>query len=356
MGYRLDRDGFARAVAELAGTYRVLAPVVKTGKGRFTDTDIILYDEVKDGSEIELIKKSDYSFKEALTPLSETLFFFTENQVKETDIDERPTLIFLRSCDLHALKRQDQIYLENGAPDWFYERRRKKVRFALIGCTESGKNCFCVSMGTNTIDAGYDFAVNPAADGVTISVPENAASVSVTTAAGETASVDYNAIFSAVSAEKLDVKPAFVTENAVKVHIPEEIPASVLKDSLWDEYTSRCIGCGRCNFVCPTCTCFTMQDVFYTENGKVGERRRVAASCMVDGFTNVAGGGQYRKAQGERMRFKVLHKIYDHRKRFGNEMCVGCGRCDDVCPEYISYSNIIHKVDEAVKNAGKENA
>ena len=287
MGYRLDRDGFARAVAELAETYRVLAPVVKTGKGRFTDTDVILYDEVKDGSEIELIKKSDYSFKEALTPLSETLFFFTENQVKEADIDERPTLIFLRSCDLHALKRQDQIYLENGAPDWFYERRRKKVRFALIGCTESGKNCFCVSMGTNTIDAGYDFAVNPAADGVTISVPENAASVSVTTAAGETASVDYNAIFSAVSAEKLDVKPAFVTENAVNVHIPEEIPASVLKDSLWDEYTSRCIGCGRCNFVCPTCTCFTMQDVFYTENGKVGERRRVAASCMVDGFTNV---------------------------------------------------------------------
>ena len=83
MGYRLDRDGFARAVAELAETYRVLAPVVKTGKGRFTDTDVILYDEVKDGSEIELIKKSDYSFKEALTPLSETLFFFTENQVKE---------------------------------------------------------------------------------------------------------------------------------------------------------------------------------------------------------------------------------------------------------------------------------
>lgn len=244
MGYRLDRDGFARAVAELAGTYRVLAPVVKTGKGRFTDTDVILYDEVKDGSEIELIKKSDYSFKEALTPLSETLFFFTENQVKEADIDGRPTLIFLRSCDLHALKRQDQIYLENGAPDWFYERRRKKVRFALIGCTESGKNCFCVSMGTNTIDAGYDFAVNPAADGVTISVPENAASVSVTTAAGETASVDYNAIFSAVSAEKLDVKPAFVTENAVKVHIPEEIPASVLKDSLWDEYTSAASAAG----------------------------------------------------------------------------------------------------------------
>ena len=135
-----------------------------------------------------------------------------------------------------------------------------------------------------------------------------------------------------------------MTENKVKVEIPDKVPASILKDPLWDEYTVRCINCGRCNFVCPTCTCYTMQDVYYTDNGKVGERRRVGASCMVDGYTNVAGGGQYRRTNGERMRFKVLHKIVDFRKRFGYDMCVGCGRCDDVCPEYISYTNIIKKV------------
>ncbi|MGX8680903.1 MAG: 4Fe-4S dicluster domain-containing protein, partial [bacterium] len=89
--------------------------------------------------------------------------------------------------------------------------------------------------------------------------------------------------------------------------------------------------------------------ISYTDNGNVGERRRVGASCMVDGFTDVAGGGSYRKKNGERMRFKVLHKIYDHRQRFGVNMCVGCGRCDDVCPEYISYSNIINKVYAASK-------
>lgn len=70
---------------------------------------------------------------------------------------------------------------------------------------------------------------------------------------------------------------------------------------MWDDYDSRCINCGRCNFVCPTCTCFTMQDLFYSENGKAGERRRVWASCMVDGFTEVAGGGCYRQKNGQRM-------------------------------------------------------
>jgi anaerobic sulfite reductase subunit A len=99
-----------------------------------------------------------------------------------------------------------------------------------------------------------------------------------------------------------------------------------------------------------------MQDIFYTDNGRVGERRRVASSCMVDGYTNVAGGGEYRRTNGERMRFKVLHKIYDFRKRFGYDMCVGCGRCDDVCPEYISFANIINKVNAASEKEAAEEA
>ena len=86
----------------------------------------------------------------------------------------------------------------------------------------------------------------------------------------------------------------------------------------------------------------------YTDNGKVGERRRVQASCMVDGFTDVAGGGCYRAKNGDRMRFKVLHKVLDYKQRFGYHMCVGCGRCDDICPEYISFSGAVNKLDQAM--------
>jgi anaerobic sulfite reductase subunit A len=156
------------------------------------------------------------------------------------------------------------------------------------------------------------------------------------------------ALFEAADAKAEEVVPAYVTENEVRVTVPEKVPNEIYKHGMWDEYTARCINCGRCNFVCPTCTCYTMQDVFYTDNGKVGERRRVGASCMVDGYTNVAGGGQYRRTNGERMRFKVLHKVYDFRKRFGYDMCVGCGRCDMVCPEYISFANCINKLNDAV--------
>ena len=87
-----------------------------------------------------------------------------------------------------------------------------------------------------------------------------------------------------------------------------------------------------------------MQDIFYQDNERAGERRRVHASCMVDGYTDVAGGGCYRDSKGERMRFKVLHKISDFKKQFGYQMCVGCGRCDDICPEYISFSACVNRL------------
>ena len=333
MGYLLNAEGFDSTIRELSKKYRLYAPVLKKGEGRFLDTDVVRYDFVTEASQIELDAKSDYAFKEFLTPLSETLFYFTENQVREADLDPKPVIIFLRSCDIHAAKRMDQMYLANGsAKDPFYQRRRDLVHFALIGCDHSYPNCFCASMGSNVTQDGYLFSIERAGEGYQSDVKDDG----------------LQELFAANAVSQKDVVPAHVSENDVKVTVPETIPlAEIIKNSLWDEYDSRCIACGRCNFACPTCTCFTMQDIYYTDNGKVGERRRVGASCMVDGYSTVACGGQYRRKHGERMRFKALHKIYDFRKRFGYDMCVGCGRCDDICPEYISFSNIINKVNTA---------
>ena len=247
----------------------------------------MIYDEVEEGTPIELEAKSDYSAKEALTPLSETLFFFTEEQCKEADIDTRPVLLFLRSCDLQAMKRLDDMYLHNGREqDWFYRRRREKLHYVLIGCGHSYENCFCVDMGANITKDGYAFSVDKVDDSYRIHVLEEAV----------------RSAFASSSERQEEVVPRHVTENEVRVTVPENIPIEIVKHPLWDEYNTRCIGCGRCNYACPTCSCYTMQDVYYTDNGKVGERRRVGSSCMVDGYTNVAGGGQYRKTQGERMR------------------------------------------------------
>jgi anaerobic sulfite reductase subunit A len=295
------------------------------GEGCFSDTDIIRYGKPASLNEIEWTEKSDYSFKEVLIAINETLFYYTEDQTTIPKGPEKDILIFLRSCDLHAVKRLDQIYLKNGNPDFYYNRVREKAKFILMGCPSTCESGFCVSMGTNTTDA-YDAYLKLDGDKVYADIKDE--SLAAFAAEGTTA----------------EVKPDFVTENVEKVTLPKKLSNESFTKEIWQEYGARCIGCGRCNFACPTCTCFTMQDIFYQDNPKVGERRRVWASCQVEGFDEIAGGIKFRKTQGDQMRFKVMHKIYDFEKRFGYPMCVGCGRCDDICPEYISYSNLVNRL------------
>ena len=335
MGYKLDKSEFQNLINNLKKDYNLYAPKMFKGTGTFSDTDIVRYDSISNIDDIEFIKKSNYSFKEAILPITQTLFYFTEDEVKEANIErEKGALIFLRSCDLHAVKRLDQIYLKNGYEDYYYKRLRDNVKFVLIGCSESFDNCFCVSMNSNKCDE-YDLAVNIRDNYFELDCKNN----------------EFKPLLN--SYKELDVEIDYVKENDIKVKVAENLSLDVYKSKMWDEYDARCINCGRCNFVCPTCTCFTMQDIFYTDNGKVGERRRVHASCMVDEYTDVAGGGAYRKKNGERMRFKVMHKVFDYKKRNGYTMCVGCGRCDDACPEYISYSNCINKLEDAMKEVSK---
>ena len=339
MGFLVDSKGVDEALRELSAEYRLFAPRRFAGGGAFSDTDCVRYGEIRSVSEIVFDEKSRFSFKEVLNPISQTLFYFTEDSMQEPEPPSKGSLIFLRSCDLHAVRRLDEIYLRNGSPDYYYSQRRNKVRFALMGCKECFESCFCVDMGTNRADS-YDFSIDPAERGYLL----------------DCKAADCAAIFSAQAKAVLDVVPAFVTETKTRVSIPENLDARAARSKMWDEYDKRCINCGRCNFSCPTCTCFTMQDLFYQDNSRAGERRRVAASCMVDGFTDVAGGGSCRKTNGQRMRFKVLHKVLDFRRRSGFNMCVGCGRCDDVCPEYISFSHCVNRLADAMKEVAENDA
>lgn len=327
MGYLISRKTADEIFARFAESHDIFAPKLFPGEGCFSDTDIIRYGQVHALDEIEFDRRSDYSFKETLFPVNETLFYFTEDVTTVPSRTDRRLLIFLRSCDLHALRRLDAVYLENGPEDFYYRRLREKADFVLMGCRETCDTGFCVSMGTNRTEA-YDLYLKPEGDAVYV----------------DCRTERLLSYFHGIDAENCQVTPDHVTENREKVSLPKNLSIQSYDNPLWESYGSRCIGCGRCNFVCPTCTCFTMQDILYRDNENVGERRRVHASCQVDGYTDIAGGGSFRKKQSERLRFKVMHKVCDFEKRFGYPMCVGCGRCDAVCPEYISYANLLNQL------------
>lgn len=335
----MERSEFDRGLKALSQVFDILGPVRQPGAGRFSDTDVIGYGPVSGLSELVLEEKSYFSPKEAVFPVRETLFRFSGSEVQETEGPKRPVLVILRPCDINGIQRLDTIYLKNGPiEDPYYKRRRENVKLLMLECTEGFDSCFCVSMGTNRSD-NWDGALRIEGDSVCINLRDEALMEA----------------FQEIGTE-VHFQPEFIQENKTVVTVPE--PERIKKvhfdHPLWQEYTQRCIHCGRCNTSCVTCSCFTMQDVLYDESGQLGERRRRWAGCHVDGFSDMAGGHSFRKKDGERMRFKTMHKINDFHRRFGSHMCVGCGRCDDVCPEYISFSKCINKLNRIIEEEGRD--
>ena len=282
MKIKLDKQAFNQGLERLKLEYKILAPVTTPFKGAYSDTDLTKYEEIENIEDIEFNKKSNFSAKETILPINQVLFYFTEKEFKTSDENEKKLLVFLRACDLNGIKRLDQIYLGNGVEkDFFYKRLRDKVKFVLIGCRESYRNCFCVSMNSNKAE-DYSIGLNIRENEVYLDIKDEELNV--------------------FNGQSYEFEVDFVKENNISVEIPENIDAvSLSKHEMWNEYDARCIACGRCNFVCPTCACFTMQDIFYKENENVGERRRVWASCQVDGYTDMAGGHSFRKEKGQKM-------------------------------------------------------
>jgi len=308
--------------------YKVVAPKRIAGKGRFSDTDIVSYDMVESLSDVVFNDRTYFSAKSVFFPIRETMFNYDKECTEDARTEEQPTIIFLRACDINAINVLDMMFLENGGyQDCYYKRRRENVKIFLLECPRPFADCFCASMGTNKTD-NYSVFIRKEENGYAIKINNEA----------------FMKYFS--EGAKAKVEPHFVEDDLEVLNIPGSIDGSLFGNKMWEEYSQRCTACGRCNISCPTCTCFTVQDIAIEDNTQKSIRQRIWSSCQVKDFSLLAGDHDFRIPKGDRMRYKVLHKIIDFRKKFGFNMCVGCGRCDQVCPEYISMAKCIKKINE----------
>ncbi len=324
------------AFSRIAEDYKVVAPKRKAGKGRFSDTDVLTYDRVELLSDIVFSARTCFSAKSVFFPIRETMFHYDKDGIKEAPTERQSTIVFLRACDINSLDILDAMFLENGGyQDFYYKRRRENVKLFLLECPRSFDHCFCVSMGTNKTD-NYSVFIRREENGYAVNIKDEA----------------FTKYFP--NGTKAKVEPHFVEEDSSSLNIVNSVDCSLFENKMWKEYSQRCIACGRCNVSCPTCSCFTVQDIIDKDNAGKSERRRIWSSCQIKNFALLAGEHNFRIPKGDRMRYKVLHKIIDFKKKFGFSMCVGCGRCEEVCPEYISMAGCIEKINEVVSMNGEE--
>ncbi|GAA4077262.1 4Fe-4S dicluster domain-containing protein [Actinomadura miaoliensis] len=245
---------------------------------------------------------------------------------------EPPRYAFLgvRPCDLRAIEIQDKVLMGGRHTDSAYASRREGVFIVAVDCTEPGETCFCASMGTGPKSGpGYDLALTELIDDgsprYVVEVGSEAGSAVLAEVPTEEAGEDLR--------ERARAEVAAAAE-----HMGREMPALGLRDLMagsldyarWDEVASRCLSCGNCTMVCPTCFCTTVEDTTDL-TGEHAERWQLWDSCFDLDFSHLHGG-DVRSSPKSRYRQWLTHKVGTWHDQFGSSGCVGCGRCIVWCP------------------------
>ncbi|MFR0354668.1 4Fe-4S dicluster domain-containing protein [Streptomyces sediminimaris] len=351
----LDRDGLSDLVRVLVTDGRtVVGPTVRDGAvvlSELTSADALPYGW---GVELEagryrLVPREDgaafahsagpQSWKNFLHPSRELLWSAHRTPEGEVSFTAHepgaPSYAFLgvRPCDLRAIAIQDRVLSGGRYEDGGYGRRRRRALLIAAECTEPGATCFCVSTGGGpAADPGYDLALTEVVD-------EDGHRFLVRVGSEEGARL----------LKQLPHRPAdTVTEAAARGAVdaarermgrslpPVDLRAlmgSSLDAERWNDVAERCLTCGNCTMVCPTCFCTTTEEVTDL-TGDHTERWQRWDSCFDLDFSYLHGGSVRRSARS-RYRQWLTHKLSTWHDQFGTSGCVGCGRCIAWCPAGI---------------------
>jgi ferredoxin len=346
MGYVLDRDGLDRLLAAIRQRgFRLVGPVVADGAICYGDIESSAdlpagWTDEQDGGTYRLRRRDDgalfgyntgpQSPKKYLFPAAATLW--RSGQPAAPGEDERPfAFVGVRPCELRAIAIQDRVFLGGEHPDPRYARRREGAFFVAVNCGQAARTCFCVSMAAGPkAEDGFDLALTELIDD-----DGHRFLVEVGTARGEQVMERGTA---ARPAPARDVAAAAEVTARTAGQMRRAMPAADLRDLLygnlehprWDDVAARCLSCGNCTMVCPTCFCFSVEDVT-SLGGQDAERQRSWDSCFTLDHSYIHGG-PVRASTRSRYRQWMTHKLATWIDQFGTSGCVGCGRCIAWCP------------------------
>ncbi len=341
----ISRENLGKWLDAIAREYDLIAPTM--------DDDIVLFKEVKSAARVVL----DYNntvlpAKDHFFPQTETVFRFKAEAGQLAIEPEpplaRPRVLFgVRPCDLKSIALLDHVF-DGDFQDAQYLDKRARTVLVGLGCNTPQPTCFCGSFG---IEPGS----SPAAD-LFFTEIESGYLVNIQSEKGKEALQKGWSFFADPDAGQ--VKEASERAANAKKALKLSLDTRGVKEELdhffespyWDEISPKCLTCGICTYICPTCHCFDINDT----SGQTGERFRCWDSCMFTDFTRMAGGHNPRPTKKERVRQRFLHKLRYFPDRYKEYACVGCGRCLQKCPVHMDITQIISDVKGGkLQNAAK---
>ena len=282
----------------------------------------------------------------AVEPLKALLFPALENVgaymggADPGEAKQRAFIIGAKSCDLRSLEILDRVFAGGDFEDPFYIEKRDRLTIISSDCTACADECFCGLMDIRPYPTGeYDMNLSKVDGGFVVDTGSERGAEIVS---------KHKEFFSGAADGQVEERER--NREAISLALEEQaeglridadlrkITSEGFEDDVWEEEAGRCVECGACNFICPTCHCFILSD---HAGGKGYERMKRWDACQYAGFTRVAGGASVLQRRSERLRNRYDKKFIFFPALMDRYACTGCGRCVSACPGKIDIREIL---------------
>ena len=342
----IEKADVAELINYMGRDHKIVAPVKKENSS--------VFDSIEDPSDISLDGiPTILPPKKYFIPQIQELFTFKMGEAapETATVDIEPIIIFgARTCDIEVIEYLD-VVLNEEPHDPYFRERKKAITIIGYECMDvCDEWATCVTMQTHIPRAGYDIMITDVGEKYILHINSSEGNDLIEHASFIKNNVCEKIIKSELlkhREEKLKKFKPRLTARYNSLHAAFE---GSNHTDIWEKIANRCVSCGNCTVVCPTCYCFDICDEVEL-NMNCGRRYRVWDSCQLEDFAAVSNGGNFRKQKTLRQRHRYSRKFNYSVKKYNKFSCVGCGRCSRVCMAGISLIETVNELTKEWENA-----
>lgn len=319
----ITKEELNKILSEVIKEYELFAPVKKN--------EIVFLKQVKEVNEIVFdYSNTINSIKEVLFPERETLFEYVDGFPKIVSDIKQVVVFGVRPCDASALSILDKVFGGDIKDNYYFDRRNKTILLGLT-CNNIDEACFCTYFNEHGPNSSKNMDI------LFTDLDDNTYFAEVITDNGKKLLKQYGKEPDETQKEKKQKKYTQLNNKITKkIKIPENLE-KLFKNEYLEKISRKCITCGICRYLCPTCTCFSISD-------EDSERVRYWQPCSFVCFTKETAGTNPREKKKDRFKQWYYHKFDYSKNNIGMIVCVGCGRCIKNCPVKIDFTEVLNNI------------
>jgi len=342
---KISKKDLGKLLDEWSRDFEVLAPSRESGAAAFTEWN------GKDTSFTDWHRNTVIPPKNIVLPLVEKMFSYTKDEegykLEAPPPDEKKQLVFgIRPCDAKAFSLLDLTFKDD-YQDPYYLNRRQNIMLVGLSCKDPYDSCFCTSLGGSPSDSSsMDIMLTDIKDGFLVESVSQSGEELMQNTKSLQAAADEN---KAEAEKNRQAAMQKITRNIDTKDTDDKLRRCFDNEAFWQDVAAKCVSCGICTLLCPTCYCFDINDEVTAEGGA---RFRSPDSCAFSVYTKMPVENP-RSEKWKRVRNRICHKYQVYPTLFNEIACTGCGRCIRLCPVNWDITQTLSSLPSAGVNDAK---